>query len=568
MTSLHPCPKLPSVSKTMRAGLIGAAIAALVTIPGLGSGTLWDNSETAYGEVAREILLTHDWIVMHLNGSPWYVQPPLYFWIAALCAKIFGLTSFALRLPSALATIAMGFAVTYTVARSFGTRAGIYAGVALSTCLMQAIVGRLAIMDALLDLAVTISILSWFRALRSGSDRDVWIGALAAGLGFLAKGPVAPAAALLVVVPYMIWQSRHARLSMPSWRGWAGGVLVFLAVVAPWFAALVGRSGLHAVIVLIGHYTVGRYTGTIENQSGPVWYYLPVFILAFFPWIAFFPSALAYTIPRLLRKGADDGEAQQWLRLGFCWLILPFLFFSFAQTKLPNYIALELPAPALLVALYLDEAVERARSRSVLISSAIVPACILLLAIAIVLFTRDNRLMGPFHQLAINLIYVGAAIFVGAFVAFFCFVSGTVRARGAAPYALGISMLFALAFLALLALPQAEAFKPVPHLAKVIDARRRPGDAVAILHVSGGNALVFYTRPRVYVLVGPHDPDPRQGVNARAVICSSQRTWLIAPAHRNTPAFGRVPRLITTWDKAALYLYEGRPCEGESLTGG
>ena len=66
-----------------RAALLGAFLAALVTLPGLGTGTLWDNSETAYGEVAREILLTHDWVVMHLNAAPWFVQPPLYFWIAA-----------------------------------------------------------------------------------------------------------------------------------------------------------------------------------------------------------------------------------------------------------------------------------------------------------------------------------------------------------------------------------------------------------------------------------------------------------------------------------------------------
>ena len=76
-----------------RAALLGALLAALVTLPGLGIGTLWDNSETAYGEVAREILLTHDWVVMHLNSAPWFVQPPLYFWIAALFAKVFGATA-------------------------------------------------------------------------------------------------------------------------------------------------------------------------------------------------------------------------------------------------------------------------------------------------------------------------------------------------------------------------------------------------------------------------------------------------------------------------------------------
>ncbi len=569
MTSLHRRPKLLSVSKSVRAGLIGAAIAALVTIPGLGSGTLWDNSETAYGEVAREILLTHDWAVMHLNGVPWFVQPPLYFWLAAICAKVLGMTAFALRLPSALATTALGGFVTYAAARAFGTRAGIYTGVALSTCLMQAIVGRLAIMDALLDLAVAVSVLSWFRALQTGGDRYVIYGAAAAAAGFLAKGPVAPVAALLVIVPYAVWERRCDGIRLPSWRGWLGAAALFFAIVAPWFGVLAARSGAHAVVELLGHYTVGRYTGTIENQSGPAWYYVPVFILAFFPWIAFFPSSIAYAVTQLRRGSSEPNtNLQRWLRLGFCWLVVPFLFFSFAETKLPNYIALEMPAPAILAGLYLDQAVQRARSRSALLSSAIVPIFILLLAIAIVVFSRDNRLTSAFHHLAVNLIYVGAAIFVGALVAFFLLLAREARTRGIAPYALGVSMLFALAFLALLALPQAEVFKPVPHLAKIINTKRQPGDAVAILHVSGGNALVFYTRPHVYVLVGPHDPNPGGlGVSPRTVICSARRTWLIAPSGNHAPAFGHGPRLISEWGKADLYVYEGRPCADSGANG-
>ncbi|MBV8150246.1 MAG: glycosyltransferase family 39 protein, partial [Candidatus Eremiobacteraeota bacterium] len=124
----------------MRTALLGAFIAALATLPGLGAGTLWDNSETAYGEVAREILLTHDWVVMHLNGAPWFVQPPLYFWIAAAFAKIIGLTPFALRLPPALATIAMGALVGYATAALAGPRAGLFSAIVLSTNFMQVIV--------------------------------------------------------------------------------------------------------------------------------------------------------------------------------------------------------------------------------------------------------------------------------------------------------------------------------------------------------------------------------------------------------------------------------------------
>ena len=539
--------------RPLRAALIAAAIAALVTVPGLGNGTLWDNSETAYGEVAREILLTHDWVVMHLNGAPWFVQPPLYFWIAAICAKIFGITSFALRLPSALATIAMGAVTAYTVARQAGTRAGVYAGVVLSTCLMQAIVGRLAIMDAILDLSVALSVFAWFRALQTGRDVYVVYGWIAAAFGFLAKGPVAPVVSLLVIVPYYIWEARATRARMTAWRGWAAGIAVFAVLVAPWFAALVQTTGVHSVVQLIGHYTFGRYTGTIENQSGPVWYYLPVVILGFFPWIAFFPSALAFGVDRLRGSAGDDAQRglQQLIRLSFTWMLLPLLFFSFAKTKLPNYIALELPALALLVALYFDEVVERVRSRSALISTAAVPVFILLLGIAIVWFSRDNRLTGDLHSVAINLIYVGGAIFVGSIAAFFILLASQ-RARAAAPYVLGVAMVLAVGFLALLALPQAEDYKPVPHLAKVIESQRKPSDAVAILNVSGGNALVFYTRPHVFVLQGQDDD--------RSIICSAPRTWLITHRDGDAPAFGHAPKTVATFGKDSLYLYTRVPC--------
>jgi 4-amino-4-deoxy-L-arabinose transferase-like glycosyltransferase len=561
MTSVLARPKLLVMSKPQRAALTGAVIATLVTIPGLGNGTLWDNSETAYGEVAREILLAHDWIVMHLNGIPWFVQPPLYFWIAAICIKIFGLGSFALRLPAALATIAMGGMTAYAITRQNGARAGTYAGVILSTCLMQAVVGRLAIMDALLDLAVAVNVFWWFRGIQTGRDRYFIYGAIAAALGFLTKGPVAPVVALIVIVPYYVWERSVSDARAPSWRGYAGALAVFVAIAAPWFVALMGRTGSGAVVELIGHYTVGRYTGTIENQRGPVWYYLPVIILGFFPWIAFFPSAIAAAIARMRITPANEYErrAQQMLRLALAWSVMPLLFFSFANTKLPNYIALELPALATLVSLYLDTALQRVRSRSALISTAAVPLFILVLAVAIVWFSRDNRLTGPFEQLAINLVYMGAAIFIGSLIAFVSIALN--RGASVAPYALGGSMVVAVTFLAVLALPQAEQFKPVPHLAPIIQAQRRPGDAVAILHVSGGNALVFYTRPHVYVVVGPHDPNPGGlGVSPQAVICNASRTWLVAPRDGSTPTFGHSRRLMAQWGKANLYLYDGGAC--------
>lgn len=549
------------MERPARAAFVGALIAALITLPGLGVGTLWDNSETAYGEVAREILLTHDWIVMHLNGQAWFVQPPLYFWIGALFAKAFGVTSFALRLPSAIATILMGVMTGYAVARQAGTRAGIYASAILSSCLMQAIIGRLAIMDALLDMAVALTVFFWFRALEAGRDRYFVYGWIAASFGFLAKGFVAPVVALMVIVPYAIWNGRNEVQRLPSWRGWLGGLVAFVVIVAPWMFAVYTFAGEHAFDRMILHYTIGRYTGVIENQSGPFWYYLPVLILGFFPWIAFFPVGIAYGIGALRNTATSPNLARLW-RLAFTWVVVPLIFFSFAQTKLPNYIALELPALALIVALLFDAVVVKGASRAIVVSAASVPIFIGLCAIAIVLFVRDNKLGSSALAVAPDLVQMGASIGIGSLIAAVLFARRSLIA--AAPYVLGAAMVVAIDILAMEGLPHAEPFKPIPYFAATIDAQRQPGDIVAIQSFRGANALVFYTQPPVYALAPPGARKSDEGVPARTVLCTHERIWLVAPLKRPAydPTYGRARSLIASSGSGALYLVNGPACNG------
>jgi len=488
----------------VRAAFLGALFGALVTLPGLGLGTLWDNSETAYGEVAREVLIYHDWLVMHLNGEAWFVQPPLYFWIAAAFAKLFGAGAFAMRLPSALATVAMGGAVGYATARIAGGRAGAYAAVILSTSLMQAIVGRLAIMDALLDLAVTAAILWWFRAFEPRRSPDALdsrkrvaafvCGAGALAFGTLAKGPVAPVIVVLVIVGWLAWERRlGSSIVFPSARALAVASGVFALIALPWFVLLSGRVGPSAMMELIGHYTVGRYTGVIENQRGPWFYYVPVLILGFFPWIAFLPMSFFRTWQAVREPGGALA------RLTVVWTVVPFVFFSAAQTKLPNYIALIFPALAIIAGAWFARVSRGADRRAALISAAIVPLTVGCIAFAVVAFGRTNQLaisaVGP------QLLTLAIGMLVGSL--------GTVATiglpawRGVAPYVLAATSLLLVLFITFIGEPVAERLKPIGPMAAVINAQRTARDIVAIRGVSGGNGLVFYTLPGVRSI----DPD-------------------------------------------------------------
>jgi len=545
----------------MRAALLGALFAALVTLPGLGGGTLWDNSETAYGEVAREIGSTHDWVVMHLNGVPWFVQPPLYFWIGALLAKLLGATALAFRLPSALATIFMGGAIGYATARIAGTRCGIVAAIVLSTSLMQAIVGRLAIMDALLDFCIAAAILWWYRALEplqgpealdAGKRSTAFLlGAAAIGFGILAKGPVAPVIVVLVIGGWLGWETRAGRrVPMVPPPTILGGIALMLAITLPWFVFLSQRVGGGAIVELIGHYTVGRYTGVIENQRGPLWYYVPSLILGFFPWIAFLPVGFVRAVARA--RAAEGSFA----RLAIAWAVLPFVFFSFAQTKLPNYIALEFSALAIIVALWFEQIDAGEDTRAAWISAAFLPLTLAAIAFAVAVFGSKNKL--PIAELAPQLLTLGAGMFLGSLAT----VAALLRPRWrvAAPYVLGATSLVLVSFIAFVAEPLAEHFKPIPQLAAIIERDRKPGDVVAIRGVPGYNALVFYTEP------GVKNVDSAIPQEYISTICPDGTVYFVTPLRdldalrAQTESLQRTFTILERAPREALVRIDGRDC--------
>jgi 4-amino-4-deoxy-L-arabinose transferase-like glycosyltransferase len=562
----HPADRgtTPSMgSASWRAAVAGAFIAALITLPGLGSGTLWDNSETAYGEVAREVLLYHDPVVMHLNGLPWFVQPPLYFWIAALFARLFGVTSFALRLPSALATVAMAACVGYAVARVASARAAVLSAVILSTTLMVAIVGRLAIMDALLDLAVTVAILAFAAALRprtgSPGGRPWFAAWIAMALGVLAKGPVAVVVTALVVVPWVAWErALGTPVALPRLRDWVLGLVAFGVVAVPWYVVISVATGGQALGELIGHYSVGRYLGTIENQTGPIWYYLPVVILGFFPWFAFLPPALWSAV----RAARSPGGSLA--RLVVVWAVLPFLFFSLAKTKLPNYIALEFPAFAICVGLWFDGIAARGRRRAALAWTVLVPFTIAGVAFAIAVFSRTMHLGADTQRSLGDLMLLGAVIFAGS-VACFCLLLSARTARFA-PYSLALASFVSVLLIALVAEPHVEALKPIPALAKVIRDRRTAHDLVAIEGVAGGNALVFYTEPHVATLDDDNPPAREGSTDPRSAICGAARAFVVTSKVRPSPdpTYGRTRHTLAVVDGDVLYLYDGPACQAAS----
>jgi hypothetical protein len=76
--------------------------------------------ESRYAEIPREMIVSGDWIVPHLDGLRYFEKPVLGYWLNALSIKLFGENAFAVRFPSALATGISAFIVFMLVCRFTG----------------------------------------------------------------------------------------------------------------------------------------------------------------------------------------------------------------------------------------------------------------------------------------------------------------------------------------------------------------------------------------------------------------------------------------------------------------
>jgi 4-amino-4-deoxy-L-arabinose transferase-like glycosyltransferase len=341
--------------------LLLAGICAFLFFYGIANFGLIGADEPRYAQVAREMLARRDWITPVLGGQPWLEKPPLYYWQAMLAYAVFGVSDWAARIPSALDATAMVAAI-YLFFRRFYAAAALDAALISASCVGVVAYARAASTDMALAATFTIAMLAWWTW--QESEKKIWLAVFYAllALGTLAKGPVAPFLAVLVLGVYSA-SSREWRKFL---RGvWLPGILLFCVIALPWYVAVQLRNPSFFRQFILEH-NLARFSSNLYRHREPFWYYLPVTAIALMPWIAFVISGCVSVAKNWSRKKnqVSGGELQFQIFL-FCWLVVPVLFFSISQSKLAGYILPAVPAGALLLANYLRERQESEQAESV-----------------------------------------------------------------------------------------------------------------------------------------------------------------------------------------------------------
>ena len=323
------------------------------------------SDEGRYGEIAREMYATGDWVTPRYNGYKYFEKPPLQGWMTAIAYTLFGVGEWQSRLWTGItgyfAILATGFTAWKLVGGERGVLAGWISAILLASSPMWSVGGHFNTLDMGLSSILSCALFSLILAQRNGlsikARRNwMWLCWAFMALAVLSKGLIGLVIPGMVLVVYT--------LTTWDWALWKrlhvfSGLAVFLLITAPWFILVSIKNPEFAHFFFI-HEHWDRFTKDGHNRKGHPLYFVPLILVGFIPWL--WQLAQGFVRAWKDRRGEPTVSAVPGFRplwLAGLWAVMVFAFFSKSQSKLPGYIMPIFPAISLLAGLALTSAFER-----------------------------------------------------------------------------------------------------------------------------------------------------------------------------------------------------------------
>jgi 4-amino-4-deoxy-L-arabinose transferase-like glycosyltransferase len=507
----------------LRHRLLLLTLGSIVFLSGLGTPGLYDPNEGLYAEVAWQMYDRGDWLSPRFNGVRYFEKPPLLYWLIAGAYALFGVSDAAARLPTALAGVA-GVLITFEIGRTLGTpRAGLLAALALLSSFGYFIFARIVLTDLLFTACLSASLWWFLRGYLEPTRRASYpLAYVFSGLAVLAKGLLGLALPALIVGGLMAatrdWKlARELRLPL--------GAALVLAVAAPWHLAVGWANEGFFWFYFVNEHLLRflHQRHLIDYAPLPLWLFLLMALVWSFPWSLVLPFAWRQLLPS--DRGARRGLAVAVIP---CWIGAVLGFFALTPARLEYYSLPALPAFALWVGRYWDDALalpDGVRAlRWPLLSLLGASLALLPLAAsfphlegvafynifpALDAYARDIQqgiLAAPgtytvpsFRELVLPLVLAAGALLLGSLGAFVAGQTG----RGRFAFACLVGMMLAVFPLIHRGLVLFEPHRSVRQLAAELRHVRRPDDPIVVEGpYENFAALNVYTRAPALVLNG------------------------------------------------------------------
>lgn len=595
-----------------------AAVFLAVYVGSMFTPGLLDDADSTHAEAAREMVVSGDWVTLHINGVRYLEKAPLPYWLVAVSYKIFGVNEFGTRLPMVLSIALLGWMALLWGRRAFGKLTGIYAGLFVYTCAGIYLFTRILIPEVLLSLLIAAALYFFLTALEPGAAVWRWYAAYAlVALGVLTKG--------LIALVFPCGAAFFFLLATGEWRRWRefhliSGVALFFAVAAPWhILAGLRNPGTAEHHGFLWFYFVNehflRFLGKRyprDYNKLPATLYWSLHLVWLFPWSLYLPAALTIVSQEWrARRGVSSTDRSTRVKSDFatrtrllCWIFAGVVLVFFALSTNQEYYTFPAYLPLLLL---LADGVARCEriecagerregwltgSAGLLAAIGIVASAMLIVGlwqsrhlpfepdIGSLLSKQDTSAYTLSTSHILDLSYASfAALRLPAGLAAVVLLLGPLvsfvlrwrRRHYAATWALGICLAIFLAA-AHIALVRFGPYLSSKQLAQEIAARARPEDTVMIYGDQAfGSSLLFYLRRPIDLVEGrttsmwfgsTFADAPKiylTDTDLQHDWASSSRIFLFVPPHQVSRVEGLVPKRYVIAQLSGKYVYSNRP---------
>jgi len=343
------------MNKNLKRILILVCLSCIFLILGNNILTLSSPDEVFYSLTAREMMERHTWATPYIFGQPQFEKPIFTYWLLRIAFTLFGFTSFAARLFPAIFGLLGVIALYMLGVLGFkdGKRAFISSLVLMSSALYIGL-SRTVFTDMIFSVLVLFSLVSfyWGYVKQEHKGAGLLLFSVFSALAVLTKGPLGFLIPFLIILAFLLIK-KDAKFLLSRYS--LLGLLVFTAISFPWYILMIKKYG-HSFTHEFFYNDHIRRLFEAEHIENDTWYFYPVSIIACtLPWGLYTFAALAYFFKGLKRK------IEPFYLFLACWVVINFLIFQPAHSKLTSYIFPVFPAVALITGSFIYDAVAQGK---------------------------------------------------------------------------------------------------------------------------------------------------------------------------------------------------------------
>lgn len=307
-------------------------LALFFFFPFLGGVHLFDWDEINFAEIAREMIISNNYLQPSINFEPFWEKPPLFIWMQALSFHIFGVNEYAARFPNAVAGLTTLLFLYYAGQRIRNKEFALWWVLAYLGSILPHLYFKSGIIDPWFNLFTFVGIY-YFYLFHQGEKQFKFstLSGLFLGLAVLTKGPVALGLFGIIFLVYYIFNAFRGFISPKFLLFW---LLTFISVNGLWYGVETWKNGTWFMEQFI-LYQIRLFMIPDAGHGGFFGYHFAVLLLGCFP-------ASAFAVPALFRKTqtyeTDQFKSFIFLQKIILWVVL--IVFSIVTTKIVHYSSL------------------------------------------------------------------------------------------------------------------------------------------------------------------------------------------------------------------------------------